>query len=310
MTRTSSSVNLIQEYPVFEGISQTQKERLFHIEFRLQFFGSVNRTDLVNRFGIKEAAASRDIALYKQYAPGNLQYDAKEKKYLSNCSSFDPLFLPEVFQALAAFQYGFGDDFVGVPNSLIPTETPTQLNYPNLETLSKLTKAIYQKKVLSVEYQSLSNGKSNREIAPFALINNGLRWHVRAYDRLSCEFRDFVLNRFSSLVLMDQTIPDNESKESDNQWNRIVEMHIVPHPSLTHPKTIEAEYAMEEGMLKIEVRAALAGYVLRHWNIDCSEDHSLAGLENHLWLKNHQTLYGVSNLFIAPGYNKANTATD
>ena len=79
-------------------------------------------------------------------------------------------------------------------------------------------------------------------------------------------------------------------------------MHIVPHPNLKHPKTIETEYAMVNGMLKIQIRAAVAGYVLRHWNIDCSEQHILTGHENHLWLRNRQTLYGVENLVIAPGY--------
>jgi hypothetical protein len=59
---------------------------------------------------------------------------------------------------------------------------------------------------------------------------------------------------------------------------------------------------MNEGMLKVEVRAAVAGYVLRHWNVDCSEIHSLDGPEIHLWLNNPQTLYGVDSATLAPGY--------
>jgi len=301
MAQISAAVKDITDHPGFEKIPQTQQERLFHIEFRLQFLGCVNRTDLVSRFGIKEAAASRDLSAYKQHAPNNLEYDAKEKKYFPG-KSFKPIFEHETFQALSAIQYGFGDDFVGVPTSLITAETPTRLNYPNLDTLSKITKAIYQKKILRAEYHSLSSGNTKREIAPFALVNNGLRWHVRAFDRQSAQFRDFVINRFASLALTEQDIEASESRDSDNQWNRIVEMHIVPHPSLKHPKTIEIEYAMIDRMLKIDVRAAVAGYVLRHWNVDCSENHSLDESEAHLWLKNHQTLYGVDNLSIAPGY--------
>jgi len=59
---------------------------------------------------------------------------------------------------------------------------------------------------------------------------------------------------------------------------------------------------MANGMLRIQVRAAVAGYVLRHWNIDCSVDHALKGREFHLWLENTPTLYGVENLAIAPGH--------
>lgn len=64
----------------------------------------------------------------------------------------------------------------------------------------------------------------------------------------------------------------------------------------------------EDGaMLALQVRAAVAGYVLRRWNVDCSELHSLQNAEHHLWLQNRQTLYGVENLVIAPGYQNQNT---
>ena len=35
---------------------------------------------------------------------------------------------------------------------------------------------------------------------------------------------------------------------------------------------------------------------------DCTEDHSLKCAEYHLWLRNRQALYGVTNLVLAPGY--------
>lgn len=59
---------------------------------------------------------------------------------------------------------------------------------------------------------------------------------------------------------------------------------------------------MTDGVLKIRARAAMAGYLLRRWNVDCTEDHSLKGGEYHLWLRNRQALYGVTNLVLAPGY--------
>lgn len=37
--------------PQLDKISQAQRERLFHIDFRLYFLGLVNRTDIVARFG-------------------------------------------------------------------------------------------------------------------------------------------------------------------------------------------------------------------------------------------------------------------
>jgi predicted DNA-binding transcriptional regulator YafY len=296
------------ENKALEDISQAQQERLFHIDFKLRFLGAVNRNDLVSRFGIKAAAATRDISLYKELAPKNLIYDTKAKTYIE-ADQFKPLFDYQGSQALSALCYGLGDDHVSGSMSLVTAESPTQLNFPNLDVLAEITKAIHQKKALKIDYRSLSSGLSQREIVPFALVDNGLRWHVRAFDRKRERFTDFVINRIAKPKLLNTEITKLETKEGDIQWNRIVEMHIVPHPNLKHPETIETEYGMVNGMLKIQVRAAVAGYVLRHWNIDCSEQHILTGPENHLWLQNRQTLYGVENLVIAPGYQDE-TITD
>jgi len=282
-------------------ISQAQRERLFHIDFKLYFLGSVNRTDLVSRFGIKEAAASRDLSLYKDLAPKNIEYDTKAKTYIQR-DGFSPLFEYSGSQTLAALLHGFGDDFVGTQKPIVTCEAPTQLNYPNIQTLAFITRAIHNSQVLKIQYRSLSSGLSEREIVPFALIDNGLRWHVRGYDRARSRFADFVVNRIEAPQLISEEIPEEQTKAADNQWNRIVELHIVPHPKLKHPETIEAEYVMNRGLLNLSVRAALAGYVLRKWNVDCSKEHTLAGPEYHLWLKNTPTLYGVDNLSLAPGY--------
>jgi len=286
-------------------INQAQKERLSHIDFKTHFLGTIGRNDLVGRFGIKEAAATRDITLYKDLAPENLEYNPKAKTYMRG-KSFAPLFDYSPSQAMAALAHGFGDDFVGTHKALIACEAPAQLNHPDLETLSALTRAIHQHKASKIVYRSLSSGRSTREIVPFGLVDNGLRWHVRGYDRKQSRFADFVVTRISDPVILDGPVKEHEGRESDIQWNRVVELEIVPHPNLKYPETIETDYAMENGVLKVNVRAAVAGYVLRRWNVDCSEDHSLDGPEHHLLLKNRQALYGVENLVIAPGYSPDN----
>lgn len=285
-------------------VSQAQQERLSHIDFRLRFLGTIGRNDLVVRFGIKAAAATRDITLYKELASQNLEYDTKAKIY-TRSEPFSPLFDYSRHQALTALAHGFGDDFVAAHKAHIACETPAQLNKPQLEPLSVLTSAIHQKQLVEITYRSLSSGRTTRQIAPFVLVDNGLRWHVRAYDRKRSRFTDFVINRISEpSMISDSRVEEHETKDNDIQWNRIVELEIVPHPRVPFPETIENEYDMLDGTLHVNVRAAVAGYVLRRWNVDCSEDHSLEGPEYHLWLQNRQALYGVENLVIAPGYNK------
>jgi hypothetical protein len=301
MVGLNAKVDSISEHPSFEGASRSQQERLFHIEFRLQFFGALNRTDIVEQFGIKEAAASRDIALYKQLAPNNVEYDSKAKKYIK-LDTFQPIFYVSARQAILMLQSCFEDKIICSSSPLILSEAAVELNYPKLDVLRAVTQAIFQRRSLSVRYYSLSSGVSVREIVPFALADGGLRWHVRAFDRKNKRFSDFVLNRIESPELQGVVSKVEEMKDADIQWNRIVEMHIAPHPSLEFPEAISREYGIDSEYLTVQVRAALAGYVLRHWNVDCSKKHALVSPEVHLWLKNTQALYGVDNLVLAPGY--------
>ena len=288
-----------------ENISQSQQDRISYLDFRLRFFGTVGRQDIVNRFGIKAAAATRDIALYRRLASQNLEYDTKSKTYIRS-ELFNPVFESSRHQVLMTQAHGFGDEFESTPKLNVVYETPTLLSQPQVSILSVLTRAIYQKKPVSLNYRSLSSGKTTREIAPFALVDNGLRWHVRAFDRKQSQFIDLVINRIANPKLLQNSRIENfETKDNDIQWNRIVDLEIVPHPKVEYPDTIKHEYAMTDGTLYIKVRAAMAGYTLRRWNVDCTQDHELDGSEYHLWLKNREALHGVKNLLIAPGYKKA-----
>jgi hypothetical protein len=86
-----------------------------------------------------------------------------------------------------------------------------------------------------------------------------------------------------------------------SNWFRIPPTCSTPTPS--RPST-----AWRTGNSRCCVRAALAGYLLRRWNVDCTENHSLRGSEFHLWLRNRQALYGVTNLVLAPGYEQSEKA--
>jgi len=285
-------------------INQSQKERLSHIDFRLYFLGSIGRSDLVKRFGIKEAAATRDIALYRELASENLTYDTKAKIYVT-ASGFKPLFEYQPARVLSALSLGFGDDIVSEHKPFVSCEGSSQLNKPNVDILSVITRAIYMRCPVTIQYRSLSSGFTEREIVPFCLVDNGLRWHVRAFDRRRNQFTDFVITRITKpVLLLESPIKNDELQVADNQWNRIVELELVTHPRLDHKETIEIDYGMIKGVLEINVRAAVAGYLLRRWNVDCTAEAELDGAEYHLWLRNRQTLYGVSNLVIAPGFEQ------
>lgn len=285
-------------------MTQAQRDRLAFVELRLRFVGEIRRQDLVTRFGIQAAAATRDIAQYKELAPRNMEYDTKGKVYV-RASWFRPLFDFSAERVLTWLSQGYGDGEPVRWKGVVVQEGTSLPGKIDLELLSVLTRAIHQGAAVEVSYRALSSGLTTREIVPFALADSGLRWHVRAFDRRSGEFRDFVLGRLDDASILQGPVADHERPDQDIQWNRITELELVPHPAnVQHPDTIEAEYDMDGGVLKVRARAAMAGYLLRRWNVDCTDDHSLKGGEYHLWLRNRQTLYGVTNLVLAPGYGE------
>lgn len=282
-------------------LSVAQKERLAYLEMRLFFFGVLRRADLEARFGIGTAAATRDLAAYRDLAPDNLQYAAVQRFYQPS-STFKPVFDFSNARVLTWLLQGFGDGLAGGPKKAIPCEGPSNLVNPDLTTLSTITRAIHAGKAIRVNYLSLNSGPAERELVPLALADNGLRWHLRAFDRSSASFRDFVLTRIAQASSLEQNTAEHENLSADEQWMRIVELELVPHPAIIWPQAIEADYAMKDGVLRLKIRAALAGYALRRWAVDCSVDAGLPAAEHQLWLRNPQTLYGVESSRLAPGY--------
>ncbi len=283
-------------------LTQKQLERLSYIDLRLYFLGDIGRQDLMKRFGIAPAMATRDLGLYREFFPGNISFDGREKTYVTG-PSFKPSFrhIPE--RVLTALSQGFGDGANPAGEALIRCELPTALNKPDLDVLAPVTRAIHRRQVIALSYHSHSSGLSEREIVPFAMVNDGLRWHARAFDRKSGEFRDFVFTRMEGTELVENSkIERHETMQADDQWNRIVDIDLIPHPAQKSPDIIERDFGMKNGVKHVRVRAANAGYILRHWQVDCSPDRSLSGPEYMLCLKDPLALYGVKNAFLAPGY--------
>lgn len=286
----------------FEQLPKATRDRIAHIDFTLLFKGEAVRADLVDRFNIAPAQATKDFTLYRELAPGNIEYDQKLKVHKRR-EQFTSLFDYDVLRTLATISQGYGDGFTGKVKPPLPCEAPYHLNKPSLSIVAKVTEAIHKGKALSITYVSLSSGETMREIVPHTLVDNGLRWHVRGFDRKHGEFRDFVLTRIKDTEVLECSIlSEKELETQDRQWNRFVELELVPHPSIKHSEAIELDYGMLNGVMKIEIRAATAGYLLRQWHVDCTKNHKLNSPEYQLWLKNPLTLYGVGNLNLAPGF--------
>ncbi|EKT4488684.1 WYL domain-containing protein [Shewanella algae] len=298
-----------------ENHSYAQRERLAFIDFCLQYHGEIGRNELMAHFGTAVASSTRDFTLYRELAQENLVLRHENKRYYRT-DSFQPLFHHTPRTALKVLTDGFGYGISATPEQSPFCEDAPDLISPPQQVLATLSRAISQKQAVQVSYQSLTSGASKRVLVPHSIVNNGQRWHVRGYCRKRSEFLDFVCNRITSAHIDEKNsdttrIAEYEQQAADAQWNQQLTLELMPHPNHKHPQAIALDYGMQvtntsrrnnQPVRQLSIRAARAGYLLRHWNVDCSPDHRLPEQEYHLWLRNHNILEHCANAVLAPGY--------
>ena len=262
-------------------IKWATRQRLQFIEVMAYYTGVISRSTLASAFGISDPAATKDLKLYNELAPDNLKYNPSLFGFVPT-ESFETLFsnldpaavLPMIANNLLAIDNPANDDqLYGITIDKLPL--PTRL--PGKEVLSQIMRAIRGKTQLSMVYHSLSNreSKEQRIIEPHAIINNGLRWHIRAYSHETYDFRDFVLSRIAEAKMIDESA--ESSAQYDDDWMEIISIKLKPHPQLNEKQrlTLKYDYNMTDDTIELNVRRALVGYVLQRMAVDTTADHSL-----------------------------------
>lgn len=278
-----------------------QRERLAYIDFRLYFLGELRRQDLLDRFEIGLAGATRDITEYRRIAPHNLDFDGTAKLYRPT-KVFKPLFVHSPRRVFMALSQGFGQGLDTELEPMIRCEYPQPLSLPDVSVVAPITRAIHLGKGVRLCYTSVNSGHSVKELVPFALVDIGARWQVRAFDLEKRKFRDYVLTRMQEPEVIDEKGYEKLAiLEDDVLWTRIIELELVPHPNHPEPNIVKMDYGMKDGVLRVRVRAAYAGYMLRTWCVDCSVDHHIKDVDFALWLRDPLLLYGAE-ADLAPGY--------
>ncbi len=123
---------------------------------------------------------------------------------------------------------------------------------------------------------------------------------MRAYDRKREKYVDFVFARIRKVNLIKHdAIEHHEHPDNDKQWHSFVELKIKAHP---HNLVDTQSFDMGNDIHCVRMRAAMAGYFLKLWNVDCSQDASLRGKEYQYMLENMTEVSEVADLELAPGY--------
>jgi len=286
--------NQLQSQPTDLGwpMRWDQLLRFRLIEIISYWEGRLTSNHLINAFGIGRQQASKDINTYKTNFPNNLVYDLKVKGHVPS-DSFAPQYtqgtLNEYLHLLKTSK-DLGQRFA---NICLPQANTEILLPPSREispdVLRPVIQACRENRRLDIKYVSLSTPEQEDErlICPHTLVNNGFRWHVRAYCEQRESYRDFVLSRIVGIPDIED--PAEYSIDGDTAWNTQVELVIAPHSGLTKPqqRVIIKDYSMDGGVLKINTRGALVEYMLQIMNID-QQTSQRPPIQQQIELRNYE----------------------
>ncbi|TPL86794.1 transcriptional regulator [Mesorhizobium sp. B2-3-14] len=250
------------------------ERRLEFIEFRLFWEGGVNRSDLVEEFGVSVPQASKDLALYQEQASHNIVYDRSEKRYFAS-DSFRPKFITLdagayldrlASKSLAAGGPDKGRDY----DAFFADRLPIPQRHIAPGVLRTLLAAARENRSIEILYQSMSTARPDplwRRVTPHAFANDGLRWHTRAYCHIDQKFKDFILSR-----CLDCRNPGDtgSAASADQFWNAQFPVVLVPNPKLTpsQQSIVADDFAMANGRVVVPVRHAMLYYFSKRLRLD------------------------------------------
>lgn len=232
----------------------------------------MNRGDLMEIFGVSVNQASTDLNRYLELAPGIMLCDRSERTYVPG-DHFAPKFLlPDAGRYLSQLHLldqGIverSDAWLGSRPEFEASPTPARgVEAPILRSILK---AIENSEAIEVRYKSMSNPEPVwRWIAPHALGFDGFRWHARAWCLKDEVFKDFVLSR---MLKERGRTPSEIDPQADLNWNRKVELEVVPHPALSEAQRAEIalDYGMSNGSASLSVGGAMLYYTRRRLGLD------------------------------------------
>ncbi len=259
--------------PDSRKLSYSVRRRMEFIEFQVFWSRSINRSDIMQRFGISEPAAAKDFRLYQDHAPGNIEYSHSEKAYLET-ESFKPVFLrPDAQRFLQALEPTSGRYSIyrgWLKQRPDAQSVPTFQRQIDPLILRSVVQAIDEKTILRIKYQSMNPNRPDpvwRKISPHAFGFDGQRWHVRGWCHIDGIFKDFILSRCANAKPTDAP---GEDPILDRNWHEDFEIVLVANPRLSEAQraSVEMDYGMKRGEIRIMLRKAMLYYFQKRFRFD------------------------------------------
>jgi len=262
---------------MMQEIKWDQALRFRLIEIIAQWEGRLTTNHLCSAFRIGRQQASRDINKYQSlFEPPPLELDRSIKGYRPS-NFFRPYFSQgtaneylsllhqqsEMVETFDFFEMGHAESAV--------VKVPERSISPLI--VRSLIQAAREKRRVDIEYVSLSTPQvRGRNIVPHTLVNDGYRWHVRAYCEDRGGYRDFVLSRFRNAP--DLLNKSDFGREQDTDWNETTTVEVIPNPHLNPAQQgiVADDYGMCNGRLEIKSRNALVKYIVQRLSLCLDEE--------------------------------------
>lgn len=264
-----------------DSLPFAQQQRLRFIESMVLWEGTVQRQRVCDVFRVNANHVTRDIQIYKKQFPKSLEYNPSVRAYEPGAKFSPQLASGDPGEYLALLHaYAESHSIAMLPvlggDVHVVEALPSPRHAIDQQVLRCVVQATRHGKGVRVVYSSMKSDKPMpRTLWPHALVHAGMHWHIRAYDDLRNEFRNFAIHRIDDVSMVDTSSPTPVA--NDLEWHHKVLVEVIPNPKLNahQQRVVAKEYGMKEhGGLWLwseSIRQCLVGYFAVHYRLDLQE---------------------------------------
>lgn len=244
-------------------VEESVSDRLADLETILRWEGELDNARIRQFLGVKPVWASRLLAEVIERLGALIKRPSKHGPivWASPTSRPNPRQSPDSYLKLVSSAPGGAD-------ALLPCLHDARIDLTAVHpgVFSTALQAARSGCGARIVYRSMTNPEGvSRTVFPHALVRAPRRWHMRAWCAERGDFRDFVLSRVQAAESVETPRPEEAMVDHDTSWTRMVDLRLVPHPSLTEAQQnlIAAEMFPGARAKRLRVRHCLAMYVLQ-----------------------------------------------
>jgi len=250
-------------------LSKITEIRFGWIEACLRYageFGAAEKVMYCETFGLSEPSASRHQAKFEadfEMRCGEVfERDDKHRVRGGKLGLREDAKLPSkpVFPKMPSLSQWLQQNLGG--NSYF--EERIRRRDPDPWVVRPVVRSIRSKMPVRISYHS-RNGESERVVSPHSIILVAERMHMRAFDHLNNEHRDFVLSRITKAHIVADG-PKYVGPDQDNSWTNFRKLVVEEKRMASEENSrigVRLDFGLDEyGVKTVQVREPLVHYLI------------------------------------------------